>query len=384
VAHPPGATRTLGRLGALVCVAVAAFGLTLAARETGAIRPLERESLQARYDVRGPEPADGLLVVGIDDRTFGELGRAWPFPRSLHGRVVRRLHDAGAREIVYDIQFTEPTKPPSEDLALFDSLAYAGGAVLATSESDGRGNTNVLGGDDNLRSIGARAAASDLRNDSSGTIASFPAEVGGLASIAAVTAERVSGRRLDRSGLRDGRAWIDFRGPPGTIRTVSFSDVLRGEVADGVIRNRIVVVGATAPTLQDVHPTPVGGEALMAGAEVQANAIWTALHDLPLRSAPPALELLLLALMALLAPLTRWRLPLAAVGAVTAGAAIAFLAGAQAAFDRGRGGSAPRAAGRRRRRGGLERGGREPRPPARVARQRAARAARAGAHRRAA
>ena len=30
----------------------------------------------------------------------------------------------------------------------------------------------------------------------------------------------------------------------------------------------------------------------MAGAEVQANAIWTALHGLPLRSVPPWVDLL--------------------------------------------------------------------------------------------
>jgi CHASE2 domain-containing sensor protein len=334
VTRTPGASSTRSRLGALACVAVAAFGLTLVARETGALAPLERESLNARFDVRGPEPVDGLLVVAVDAETFGELGRAWPFPRSLHGRVVRRLHAAGAREIVYDVQFTEPTRP-RQDLALFDALADAGGAVLATSESDGRGGTNVLGGDDNLRSIGARAAASDLRNDSSGTIASFPGEVGGLASIGTVTAERLTGRPPDPSGFRDGRAWIDYRGPPGTIPTVSFSDVLRGEVEPSAIRDRIVVVGATAPTLRDVHPTPVGGEALMAGAEVQANAIWTALRDLPLRSAPPAVDLLLLALLALVAPLTRWRLPLVAVGAVTVAAGVALPAGAQAAFELG-------------------------------------------------
>jgi CHASE2 domain-containing sensor protein len=334
VTNTDGASSTGRRLRALLLVALAAFGVTLAARETGALAPLERESLKARYDVRGPEPAGELLVVAIDAETFGELRRAWPFPRSLHGRVVRRLHAAGAREIVYDVQFTEPTSP-REDLALFDALGDAGGAVLATSESDGRGGTNVLGGDENLRSIGARAAASDLRNDSSGTIASFPDEVGGLPSIAVVAAERLTGRAPDRSGFRDGRAWIDYRGPPGTIPTVAFSDVLRGEVPAGVIRDRIVVVGATAPTLRDVHPTPAGGEALMAGAEVQANAIWTALNDLPLRSSPPALDLLLLALLALLAPLTRWRLPLLAMGAVTVGAGVALLAGAQAAFELG-------------------------------------------------
>ncbi len=322
------------RLAALGAVALAACAVGLAARESGALEPLEREALKARFDVRGTEPVKGLLVVGIDAKTFGDLNTGWPFRRSLHGRVVRRLHAAGARAIVYDVQFTEATRA-REDLALYDAIGDAGGAILATSESDGHGHTRVLGGDENLRAVGSRAAASDLRNDTSGAIASFPQEVAGLDSIAVATAKRLTGRAPDPSGFRGGRAWIDYRGPPGTIPTVSFSDVWHGHVPENRIRGRIVVVGATAPTLRDVHSTPVGGEELMPGAEVQANAIWTALHGLPLRSAPPAVDLLVLALLAMLAPLARWRLPLGAVGAVTVLAGFGFLAGAQIAFESG-------------------------------------------------
>src|SRR5688500_9880204 len=155
------------RFAALAAVALLACAAGLAARESGALEPLEREALKARFDVRGAEPVEGLLGVGIDAKSFADLRARWPFKRSLHGRMVRRLHAAGAREIVYDVQFTEPTRP-REDLALFDAIADAGGAVLATSESNGKGRTNVLGGDENLRSIGARAAASELRNDTSG------------------------------------------------------------------------------------------------------------------------------------------------------------------------------------------------------------------------
>jgi HD-GYP domain-containing protein (c-di-GMP phosphodiesterase class II) len=322
------------RLAALGAVALATFAVALAARESGALDSLEREALRARFDVRGAEPVKGMLVVGIDAKTFARLQAQWPFRRSLHGRVVRRLHAAGAREIVYDVQFTEPTRP-REDLALFNAIGDAGGAVLATSESDRHGRTDVLGGDANLRSIGARAAASDLRNDSSGAIASFPRAAGGLESIAVVTAERLSGHPPDASGFSDGNAWIDYRGPPGTIPTVSFSDVLGGRVSANRIRDRIVVVGATAPTLRDVHSTPVGGEELMPGAEVQANAIWTALHGLPLRPAPLGVDIVLLALLAMLPALMRWKLPLGGVGAVTVLAGAGFLAGAQFAFERG-------------------------------------------------
>jgi CHASE2 domain-containing sensor protein len=321
------------RFAALGAVALAACAAGLAARESGALEPLEREAVKARFDVRGPEPVQGLLVVGIDAKSFDDLQARWPFKRSLHGRVVRRLQAAGARTIVYDVQFTEKTKL-REDLALYNAIGDAGGAILATSESY-HGRTNVLGGDDNLRAIDSRAAASDLRNDTSGAIASFPDQVAGLDSIAVATAKRITGEPPDPAGFRDGKAWIDFRGPPGTIPTVSFSDVLHHRVPDSKIRGRIVVVGGTAPTLRDVHSTPVGGEELMPGAEVQANAIWTALDGLPLRSGAPALNLAILVLLAMLAPLARWRLPLGAVSGVTVLAGAAFLGGAQLAFESG-------------------------------------------------
>src|SRR6185436_4221210 len=91
------------RFAALALVALAACAAGIGARESGALAPLEREALKARFDVRGTEPVDGLLVVGIDAKTFTELNRTWPFPRAMHGRVVRRLHAAGARAILYDV-----------------------------------------------------------------------------------------------------------------------------------------------------------------------------------------------------------------------------------------------------------------------------------------
>ena len=62
----PGPASGRRRLAALGAVALAAFAIALAARESGALEPLEREALKARFDVRGAEPVSGLLVVGID------------------------------------------------------------------------------------------------------------------------------------------------------------------------------------------------------------------------------------------------------------------------------------------------------------------------------
>ena len=45
------------------------------------------------------------------------------------------------------------------------------------------------------------------------------------------------------------------------------------------------------------HPTATSGDETMAGPEVQANAIWTAMHGNPLRDAPPAIAFVAIALL---------------------------------------------------------------------------------------
>ena len=327
-----GAPDTTTPWRALAVMVALALAVGLGAHVTGVLGGLERATVEARFDTRGADPPDDVAVVAIDAKTFGDLRQQWPFPRSLHGKVVRRLHAAGARQIVYDVQFTEPSEP-REDEALYSAIDDVGGAVLATSESDGRGNTQVLGGDENLRAAGAEAAASDLSNDK-GSVTRFHRQVAGLDTLAFAAARRAGGPRLPPDALGGEGAWIDYRGPAGTIPSLSFSDVLRGRFPAEAVRGRVVVVGAAAPTLRDVHPTPAGDE-LMAGAEVQANATWTALHGLPLRDLPGWLSFLLVGLLALVAPVAGSRLPGAAAAVAVLVTALAFLFGAQLAFEAG-------------------------------------------------
>ena len=59
-----------------------------------------------------------------------------------------------------------------------------------------------------------------------------------------------------------------------------------------------MVIGPSAPSLQDVHPTSTtGDDELMAGAEIQANALDTVLRGLPLQPAPRGLDVLLIVLL---------------------------------------------------------------------------------------
>ncbi len=322
--------RAATRLRVLLTAGLLAAAVAGVGSASGVLEPVEETALDAMFQRRDPPPPTDVAIVAVDDVTFSDLQRQWPFPRSLMGKAVDRLREAGAREIVLDVQFTEPTRA-KEDLALYDAIDRAGGAVLATSETDGHGRTNVLGGDENLERIGARAAASNLPDEAGGVIRRFHGEVMGLPTLA-VTVARRAGRELPPFG-RDG-ALIDFRGPPGTIPTVSFSTLLAGKVDPELLRDRIVVIGATAPTLHDQHATPEASD-LMSGPEVQANAIWTAMHGFPLSDAPGWLDALAILIAALVVPLLALRVRTVFAALAAPVIAIAYVALAQVIFDHG-------------------------------------------------
>lgn len=288
----------------VVLAGLLAAALAVAALLSGVLAGPESRTVDQRFHWRGVGSATDVAVIGVDDVTFSELGKPWPLPRSLYADAVDRLRKAGAREIVLDIQFTEPTEE-REDMALYDAIDRAGGAVLATSESDGRGGTNVLGGDENLRAIGAQAGAGNLPDEREGVLRRFGHSVAGLETLAVVVAKR-RGDRVDPNRFPDEGALIDFYGPPGTVPTYSLSALLDGEVNAAALRGRTVVIGATAPTVQDVHVTAVS-DAPMSGPEIQANAISTLLRGLPLRTAPDWLGALVTALLAFAVPLLALR-----------------------------------------------------------------------------
>ncbi|MFN8124181.1 MAG: CHASE2 domain-containing protein [Thermoleophilia bacterium] len=320
---------------ALLIAVLVTLAAGLALDFTGAAGRLELDSVDARFPMRTGTTPPEVALVAIDDVTFDELQRRWPFPRTVHARMVDALTAAGARTILYDVQFTEPSKNPDEDYALYDALDRSRRVVLATTEVDEQGRTNVMGGDENLRAAGARAGAAYMPTDAGGVIRRFPHAVSGLESLAVAAAERASGREIPTSPFPPEGAWIDYAGPPGTVPTYSFSRVLHGRFPDDAFRGKVVVVGATSPSLQDTHPTPVSGGDPMSGPEVQANAVTTALHGLPLRSAPRWADMLTILLAAVLTPLLAWRLRLvpALVFAVLGGAA--YVLGSVLAFDRG-------------------------------------------------
>lgn len=311
----------------LLAAATGALAVVLPAYGFDVLKRTDLATVDMRFDVRGERDApDDLVFVKIDDETFSDLDTTFPFPRGLHAAVIDRLAEAGARVIAYDVQFTEPSDDARQDNRLIEAVRAAGNVVLPTTEVDERGRTRIFGGGEGLRYSRALAANALLPHDPGGVFRRMEFEVGGLETFPMVAAEAALGHDVERAGADS--AYIDFPGPPGTIRSISFGRVHAGRFDEELVRDKVVVVGAASPSLQDLHRTSTTSDELMPGPEIQAAAIDTALLGLPLDEAPVWIDVLLIVVMGLAAPLLALRVPsLKAVAlAVLMGAGLLVLA----------------------------------------------------------
>ncbi|MDH2917721.1 MAG: adenylate/guanylate cyclase domain-containing protein [Sideroxydans sp.] len=109
-------------------------------------------------------------------------------------------------------------------------------------------------------------------------------------------------------------ALIPYRGKQGSFRYVSIADVLHGRVDVAQLKNKIVLVGTTAPGLMDMRSTPVSE--VYAGVEIHANMI-AGMLDQNLKQQPAYMlgaEVLWLILLGLsLSVLLPWLSPVRAI-----------------------------------------------------------------------
>ena len=335
-------TASIARLRTLllVLVAVCSTGVAIVGWATGALGSLENRTVDARFAVRGHQRApSNIVIVKIDANTFQQLGLQWPFPRRVHARLINRIAAEHPAAILYDVQFTEASdRGQADDLALLNAVNDARGKVVfATTETDSAGNTRFLGsaeGTKLLQEVGSRAGNGLFPYDGEGVIRHMDYSIDGLDTLAVAGAEVATHRRVPRSEFASGHDWIDFVGPTGGIRSVSFATAYQGrQLPPNFFTGKIVVVGATAPSLQDIHPTSVDGQ--MPGPEIQANAVQTVLRGMPLASVPGWTSVILIVLMSAAVPLlSAWvRKGVAAFVAVGLGVVLAL--GVQDAFDSG-------------------------------------------------
>jgi CHASE2 domain-containing sensor protein len=95
---------------------------------TGTHTVLQNALTDARFAWFPRQATGNLVLVAIDSPSIEKIGQ-WPFPRQYHADVIGRIADAGAADIVFDVDFSSPSNAAA-DRAFVEALKKAGGSVV--------------------------------------------------------------------------------------------------------------------------------------------------------------------------------------------------------------------------------------------------------------
>lgn len=320
------------------------------------------------------DTSDKIVIVALDNASLTAYGRSpVEWNRTLYADLVTTVNEGGARVIAFDMLFAESAEGDEAFAAAIlaarqgenartrtimpvsgvEALVHSDGtlrfqqhlqpqpAFIEVVDNLGYVNT-LIDRDGSIRRQPTFIQVGDERGISFSLAAfmaysSIPAPAIPQLLVAGenevqITPELTPDRVLpvDAAGL-----WHqNYFGAPGkTFPTYSMQAVLEGNVNPAVFADKIVLVGLTNSTgLSDRAPVPlsINGE-MMAGVEIQANALETLLQERPLKDQSQTAQALTLVLITLLASLfystlrRAWLLLPAMLGLLVAWLVITFV-----------------------------------------------------------
>lgn len=231
-----------------------------------------------RFAWESRSASGNVVVVAIDAPSIDQIG-VWPWPRHLHADLLRRLEAAGAQDVAFDIDFSTPSDPASDE-AFLTALREVGGSTILPSFQQPTPNGGAVHINRPVKPFGNQSwpAVVNVAVESDGRVRRYPVgEKLGDAQIPSM-AVVLAGQDVDRRPP----FLIDFSIRAASIPIVSYIDVLRGDAAAlDKVRDKKVIVGATALELGDRFSVPNGR--IVSGPVLQALAAESVLQNRMLR-----------------------------------------------------------------------------------------------------
>ena len=269
-----------------------------------------------RYRLAPPKPDPNIVIVDIDEASLAamskEYGR-WPWPRRVLGEFVEQMEKQHPKAVVFDILFSDPDVfNPKSDADFDASIAKTNNTFFPML---------IMGsGDDTLRQVKIAdipgvTAIPDETQDANATVnmllpyfksaiqsgrlgtQNVMLDTDGVTRNYPVYAEG-DGWRIPSLPARLGRefGWeepvtdhmlLNWRGKPYSYKYISFADAYQDKtdkkisLAADTFKDKIVIIGSTAPNLYDVRSTPMAE--MYPGVELLATAIDNYKHGDSLR-----------------------------------------------------------------------------------------------------
>jgi len=270
----------------------------------GAFTNLGNAITELRFQLASRAPSGDVVLVEINSKSLDEIG-PWPWPRSVHAKLIDQLTELGAAEIAFDVDFSARSNP-EDDAALEAALERAGGGVILAiinPSSTASASRSAVYVNRPLERFASRTwgATVDVSADGDGKVRriaygqkvegaptpSLPAMLGG------------------HMGTMEGEFIVDFGIRAGEIDRIPAIDILSGRTDGMRIENRKIIVGAGASVLSDTFSVPHFGT--LSRSMLQALATETILQNRKLVMTGPVAGGAGLILLALVTLLVFWR-----------------------------------------------------------------------------
>jgi len=285
-----------------------------------ALSPLENRLSDwfVRQQAQRLIPDADIVIVDIDDASLARMQNtagSWPWPRAVHGELVRGIAKQQPKAIVFDILFSEMDQyRPESDLEFNRALHGLNNVyfplVRRDAELDAKGApaaqvASMLGlirtehADDKARIAVLPPLAVDPSQWRAGSI-NFTEDADGVGrryqlytdvngwlipSLPARVAQDLGYAVPQQPDME-----LAWRGAPGAFKHISYADLYEDfnrehpQRAADELKGKIVIIGTAATGLHDVRVTPMAS--LHPGMEILATAIDDLKNQRIMRTAP--------------------------------------------------------------------------------------------------
>lgn len=326
--------KTQNRIVSVVLISIGVFIASFILMRIKPVQILELKHTDQLFEWRGPlDVSDSpIVLVAISQDADDEIPQKYPWPTSVHAKLVENLNKAGAKVIAYDVVFDNPDIHDLKNDTLFAEAVKKHGNVLLAGEL--RRNIMQLAEETSpmfptpvlTTNNPNRVSLVRVHPDLDGAVraykfglthhgenyyrlaldvvrkyADIPYEE--IDPIGASEDEYFTLGPYNILKYRANSFFINYYGPEGTFPEVSFEEVIddssyttvfESEIQYGVngfddpdighlsletFKDKIVIVGATMPLLKDFYPTPFANQGNNArpGYQIHANAVQTIL-----------------------------------------------------------------------------------------------------------
>lgn len=285
----------------------------------GIVQRMERQAQVLFFRLRGQvAPPEDIVILEIDQDSLAqgefyqanperypelEPIQAWPWQRRAYAEVIEKLITAGAKSVSVDVIFElSSSYGAADDQQLQQVLqSYGNQVILATLHESfigEQGVTNQLVKPNPLfqtsfNSLGLINFPLDLDGRIYQLANDYDEQLLrplGLAEEEIPSFAEATLRAAKIESTPSPGKEIFFYGPPGTFKQVSFWHVLDAtnwevHLRDETFKDKMVLIGATADSLQDLKRTPFSDT--LPGIELHANAIATLMEGRAIAQALP-------------------------------------------------------------------------------------------------